>query len=75
MFKPSFNSFTAGSNSLYIEKWKSIGSNDNSEIVIAVKNTSNNTPKITISNEIINVTFSDGDYFKQEKVDISEIKP
>ena len=68
MFKPSFNSFTAGSNSSYIEKWKSIGSNDDSE-VIAVKNTSNNNPKISISNEIISVKFIDGDYFKQENVD------
>ena len=68
LFKPSFNSFTTGSNSSYIEKWKSIGSNDDSE-VIAVKNTSNNNPKISISNEIISVKFSDGDYFKQENVD------
>ena len=68
LFKPTFNSFTTGTDSLYIEKWKSIGSNDDSEIA-AVKNTSNNTPKITIFNEIISVKFSDGDYFKQEKVD------
>ena len=45
-----------------------LGSNDDSEVV-AVKNTSNNSPKITISNEMISVKFSDGDYFKQEKVD------
>ena len=68
LFKPTFSSFTTGTDSLYIEKWKSIGSNDDSE-VIPVKNTSNNTPKITISNEIISVKFSDDEYFKQEKVD------
>ena len=68
LFKPTFNTFTTGADSLYIEKRKSIGSNNNSELV-AVKNTSNNTPKITISNEIISVKFSDGDYFKHEKVD------
>ena len=68
LFKRSFNSFTTGSNSLHIEKRKSIGSNNDSE-VIAVKNTSNNAPKISISNEIISVKFSDGDYFKQEKLD------
>ena len=66
--KPTFNSLTTGTDSLYIEKWKSVGSNYNSEIV-AVKNASNNTPKMKISNEIIRVKFSDGDYFKQEKVD------
>ena len=68
MFKPTFNSFTTGTDSLYIEKWKTIGSNDNSEVV-AVKNTSNNTPKIIISNEIISIKISDRDYLKQEKVD------
>ena len=73
MLKPTFSSFTTGADSLYIEKWKSIGFNDDSEIV-AVKNTSNNTPKITISNEIISVKFSDGDYFKQEKVDYTRNK-
>ena len=57
-----------GTDSLYIQKWKSIGSDDESKL-IAEKNTSNNTPKIVISNEIIGITFSDGDYFKQEKVD------
>ena len=68
LFKPTFSSFTRGTVSLYIEKWKSIGSNDDSEVV-AVKNTSNNTPKIVISDEKIGIRFSDGDYFKQEKVD------
>ena len=67
LFKPTFSSFTRGTDSLYIEKWKFLGSNDHSEVV-AVKTTCNNTPKITISNEIISVKFSDGDYFKQEKV-------
>ena len=52
LFRPIFSSFTRGANSLYIEKWKSIGSNDESELT-AVKNTSNNTPKIVISNEKI----------------------
>ena len=68
MFKPTFISFTKGTDSLYIEKWKPLGSNDESKF-IAVKNTSNNTPKITISNEIISAKFSDGDYFKQEIID------
>ena len=73
LFKPTFNSFTTGTDSLYIEKWKLIGSSDNSEVV-AVKITSSNTPKIPISNEIISVKFSDGDYFKQEKLITLEIK-
>ena len=68
LFKPIFSSFTGGIDSLYIEKWKSIGSNDESELT-AVKNTSNNTPKILIPNEKIGIRFSDGDYFKQKKVD------
>ena len=68
LFRPTFSSFTTGTDSLYIEKWKSIGSNDESELT-AVKNTSNNTPKILISDEKIGIRFSDGDYFKQEKVD------
>ena len=45
-----------------------MGSNDKFEIV-AVKSTSNNTPKTAISNETISVKFSDGDYSKQEKID------
>ena len=73
LFKPTFSSFTRGTDSLYIEKWKSIGSNDDSDVV-AVKNTSNNTPKIIISNEKIGIKFSDGDYFKQEKVDYNRNK-
>ena len=44
LFKPTFSCFTTGIDSLYIEKWKSIGSNDESELV-TVKNTSYNTPK------------------------------
>ena len=68
LFKPTFGSFTRGTDLLYIEKWKSIGSNDDSDVV-AVKNTSNNTPKIVISNEKIGIKSSDGDYFKQGKVD------
>ena len=68
LFKPTFSSFTRVTVSLYIEKWKSIGSNDDFEVV-AVKITSNNTPKIVISNEKIEIKFSDRDYFKQEKVD------
>ena len=68
LFRPTFSSFTRGTDSLYIEKWKSLGLNDESELT-AVKNTSNNTPKIVISNEEIGIRFSDGDYFKQEKVD------
>ena len=68
LFRPTFSSFTRGTNSLYIEKWKSIGLNYESELT-AIKNTSNNTPKIVISNEKIRIRFSDGDYFKQEKVD------
>ena len=68
LFRPTFSSFTRGTDSLYIEKWKSLGLNDESEL-IAVKNTSNNTPKIVILNEEIGIRFSDGDYFKQEKVD------
>ena len=50
LFKPTFSSFTRGTYSLYIEKWKSIDSNDESELT-ALKNTSNNTPKILISDE------------------------
>ena len=38
-------------------------------LIVVVRNTSINTPKITISNETISVKFSDGDYFKQGKVD------
>ena len=68
LFKPTFTSFTRGTDSLYIEKWKSIGSNDEHELT-PVKNSSNNTPKILISDEKIGIRFSDGDYFKQEKVD------
>ena len=61
LFKPTFSSFTRGTDSLYIEKWKSMGSNDDSDVV-AVKTTSNNTPKIVIyinyiyiRNKVINV--------------------
>ena len=68
LLKPNFSSFIRGIDSQYIEKWKSIGSNDESKLT-AVKNTSNNTPKILISNEKIGIRFSDGDYFRQEKVD------
>ena len=74
LFKPIFSSFTRDTDSLYIEKWKyssndsNDGSNDESELT-AVKNTSNNTPKIIISDEKIGIRFSDGDYFKQEKTD------
>ena len=68
LFKPTFSSFTRGTDSSCIEKWKSVGSNDESELT-AVKNTSNNTPKILIFDEKIGIRFSDGDYFKQEKVD------
>ena len=68
LFRPTFSSFTRGTDSLYIEKWKSIGSNDESELT-AVKNTSNNTPKIVISSEKIEIRFIDSDYFKQEKAD------
>ena len=68
LFRPTFNSFTRGTDSLYIEKWKSLGLKDQSELK-AVENTSNNTPKIVISNEETGIRFSDGDYFKQEKVD------
>ena len=68
LFKPTFSSFTRGTDSSCIEKWKSVGSNDESELT-AVKNTSNNTPKILIFDERIGIRFSDGDYFKQEKVD------
>ena len=67
-FKPTFSSFTSGTDSLYIEKWKSISSNDDSEVV-AIKNTSNNTRKIVISNEKVGIKFGDGDYFKQEKIE------
>ena len=73
MFKPAFSYFTTGTNSLYIKKWKSISSNDDSEVV-AVKNSSNKTPKISISNEIISVKFNDGDYFKQKESIMLEIK-
>ena len=65
LFKPTFSSFTRGTDSLYIEKWKSVGLDDESELT-AVKTTSNNTRKIVISNEIIGIKSSDGDYFKQE---------
>ena len=58
LFKPTFSSFTRGT---YIEKWKSKDSNDDSDVV-AVKTTSNNTPKIVIyinyiyiRNKVINV--------------------
>ena len=68
MFRPTFSSLTRGTDSLYIEKWKSLGLNDESKLP-AVKNTSNNTPKIVVSNEKIGIRFSDGDYFKQEKLD------
>ena len=67
LFRPTFSSVTIGTDSLYIEKWKSKGSNDESELT-TVKNTCNNTPKIVISNET-GIRFSDGDCFKQEKVD------
>ena len=63
LFRP-FSSFTRGTDSLYIEKWKSIGLDNESELK-AEKNTSNNTPKIVISNEKIGVKFSDDDYFRQ----------
>ena len=56
LFRPTFSSFTRGTDSLYMEKWKSIGSNDESELT-AVKNTSSNTPKIIISNEKIGISF------------------
>ena len=52
LFTPAFSSFTRGTDSLYIEKWESKGLNDESELT-AVKNTSNNTPKVVISNERI----------------------
>ena len=68
LFRPTFSSFTRGTDSLYREKWKSKGFNDESELT-AVKNTSNDTPKIVNSNEKIGIRFSDIDYFKQEKVD------
>ena len=68
LFRPIFSSFTRGTDSLYIEKRKSISSNDESELT-AVKNTSNNTPKVITSDEKIGIRFSDGYYFKQEKVD------
>ena len=68
LFRPIFSSFTRGTDSLYIEKWKSIVLNNESKLT-AVKNTSNNTPKIVISNEQSGVRSSDGDYFQQEKVD------
>ena len=68
LFRPFFSSFTRGTDSLYIEKWKSIGLNDESELT-AVKNACNNRPNIVISNEKIGIRLSDGDYFKQEKVD------
>ena len=67
LFRPAFSSFTRRTDSLYIEKWKYVGLDDESELT-AVKNTSNNTPKIVISNEIIGIKFSDGDYFKHKKV-------
>ena len=70
LFRPVCSSFTRGTDSLYIEKWKSIGLNDESELT-AVKDASNNARKIVISNEKIGIRFSDGDYFKQEKVDYS----
>ena len=44
LLKPNFSSFIRGIDSLYIEKWKSIGSNDESKLT-AVKNTSNNNQK------------------------------
>ena len=67
LFRPIFSSFTRGTDSLYIEKRKSIGLNDETELT-SVKNTSNNKPKIVISSEKIGIRISDNDYFKQEKV-------
>ena len=68
LFEPTFSSFTRGTDSLHIEKWKSIGLNDESELT-AIKNTSNNTPKVVISNERTGIKIGDGDYFVREKVD------
>ena len=68
LFRPTAISLTRGTDSLYIEKWKSIGSDGESELT-ALKNTSNKTPKIIISDEKIGIRFSGRDYFKQEKVD------
>ena len=63
LFRPTFSSFTRGTDSLYIEKWKSLGLNDESELIAVKKNI------IVILNEEIGIRFSDGDCFKQEKVD------
>ena len=49
--------------------WKSRGLNDESQIT-AVKNTSSKEPNMVISaGRKITIKFSDGNYFKQEKID------
>ena len=68
LFRPIFSPFTRSTDSLYIEKWKSKGLNDESELT-AAKFSPNNEPKIVISDDKIGIRFSDGNYFKQEKFD------
>ena len=70
LFRPIVSSFTTSTDSLCIEKWKSKGLNDESELT-AVKFSPNNEPKMTISDDKIGIRFSDGNYFKQEKFDYS----
>ena len=59
LFRPIFSSFNRSTDSSYIEKCKSKGLNDESELT-AVKFSQNNEPKMVISNEKIGIRFSDG---------------
>ena len=72
LFRPIFSSFTRNTDSTYIEKWKSKGLNDESELT-AVKFPPSNKPKMVISDDKIGIRFSDGNYFKKEKVDYTRI--
>ena len=69
MFRPIFSSLTRSVDSSYIEKWKSKGLTDESQLT-AVKNSSSKEPHMVISSGgKISINFSDGNYFKQEKID------
>ena len=68
-FKPTFSSLTKSVDSSYIENWKSRGLNDESQLT-AVKISPSKEPNILISSGgKISIKFSDGNYFKQEKID------
>ena len=69
LFRPIFSSLTRSVDSLYIEKWKSKGLNDESQLT-AVKNSSSKDPNMVSSSDgKISIKFNDGNYFKQENVD------